>query len=305
MRLEAEAFLSRYDSARFHHLAYGRRAPAGMYGTSIMQLWTPFREVLTIAHALVDNRLYETERGWDEALTEKLERLLYALFEHVEDCNNIVECCFPRKGEAAKNEYAKRFAKGISGYRDRIGRVVNAMKHEQGRLRFLIFHAPSFVAPGYFVEGVWPNGMIAPHPNVHNQKSSAAFSFAFDLRLHFVSLVLLSRNLCRTIQHIVGSPDRDAPMPSSDIPLWRVATSLARFSRVVYPDEFSLGFPSVRVLSVSGQPAVSVAYPSQIERGARPTERFAIWLSYRGDGASQLFGMPYPEIDSSYVDDAG
>jgi hypothetical protein len=302
MRLEAESFLTRYDPARFHHLAYGRRAPAGMYGASIMQIWAPFQEALTAVHTLIHARTFQSGDAWEAHLTEKLERLLYCLFEHVEDCGKIVDSCFPRDTESAKNPYVKYFRKGISGYRDRLGRIVNTMKHQQGRLRFLIFHAPSFVAPGYFVDGVWPDGTIAPHPTVHNQNSSAAFSFAFDLRLHFISLVLLSRNLCRTIGHIVGPPDREPPSPSSDTRLWRVATSLAGFTRIVFPDEFAEGFPSVQVLSVTGEPAIRVAYPSQFERGRRPSEPFLIRLSYRGDGASNMFGMPYTEIDPAYID---
>lgn len=277
-----------------------------MYGTSLMQIWQPFHDVLVFAEDLIQERSYEKPgREWEPKLRESLERLLYVLFEHLEDCANIVQSCFPSVAESAKNGFAKANRASVADYRDRLGRVVNAMKHEQGRLRFIVFFAASFVAPGYFVEGVFPNGMLGPNPNVHNKKSSAAFSLAYDLRLHFCILVLLSRNLCKTVERILGSPDREAPLATNDPQLWDIATRLTRFSRIIFPDEFALGFPGVETLSVTGEPTIRVTHPSSVVQPRRPTEPFGMRLSYIGDGATQMFAMPYTQIDPAYIDSAG
>jgi hypothetical protein len=90
IRPEAEAFLSRYRPERFHHLRLRRRPPAGAYAISIAQVWPPFMAVLDLFDAALAAQPFEDPGNvrWETPLIESTERLLYAIQEHLEDCDH-------------------------------------------------------------------------------------------------------------------------------------------------------------------------------------------------------------------------
>src|ERR1043165_1771898 len=85
VRLRSEALLARYDSTRFYHSRYRLRPPVGAYNVSISQIWPTFIDVLRLLENAVAKRSFLVSDDWDRPLLEKLERLLYTLFEHCED----------------------------------------------------------------------------------------------------------------------------------------------------------------------------------------------------------------------------
>lgn len=145
---ELEPYLSRYAVTRFHHLERCLRPPLGIYNTSLGQVWPAFIAVLDRADEIIRDRPFEMlrEPGWDVPFVDALERLLYVLFEHIEDNENILRCCFATDAGFQKHEATKGYRQAIKRYRDRLGRAVNAMKHEQARIRPVILHSSEFVA---------------------------------------------------------------------------------------------------------------------------------------------------------------
>src|SRR5262245_18275161 len=100
--------------------------------------------------------------------------------EHMDDCANILKVFYPPSTRISTDKTL--FGSGLSkGYRIHIGKLVNHLKHNQGRLRSIIFFNNTDVFPGYFVEGVNAQGALGPADHIH-EGGNTAFSFARDLR---------------------------------------------------------------------------------------------------------------------------
>ena len=120
-------------------------------------------------------------------------------------------------------------------YRRHVGQIVNKIKHDHARLRFILYSGNSIYFPGYFLEGIDSEGVLGPDQNVHH-KGGTAFSFARDLRLHFVEVYAVSRFLSKAIKGIAMPVDT---IPADAACAWaeEIATHLGNLSKIYYPDE--------------------------------------------------------------------
>lgn len=291
---EAENILAAYESSRFFHARLNQRAPDAIYKLSLRQVWPAFASAMDAAEYIVQERPFLTlhDRLWQDTSLQLIEHLLYVLVEHLEECELILKACFSDPAVFQKNEHVKRYRKVTRPYRDRIAGIVNAIKHNQARLRLFALHGDNFVAPGYFVEGVLPGDVIGPNPNIHNNESSLAFSFAFDLRLHFLCIFLVARNITRAVEKILGPADGPPHASASSSHMRDLGRRLAAFPRFVFPDEMKQGFPEVSVRE--DQQVLVIDYP-----GPTPPETIASgmvrhWVSFDvADGTAGAFLPPY------------
>lgn len=295
IRPEAHSFLARYGSDRFHHAEYGLRHPAAAYAISVERVWPAFLGSLDLAEQVAASRSFgdPTNNLWHGPLLEAHERLLYSLFEHLEDCESILQCCLPKATHFGRNPSARTYRQAISTYRARIGRIVNTIKHRQGRLRPVVFFGPKYASLGYFVEGVLPNGAIGPDPRVH-ASTSQAFSFALDLRLHYFMIFLASRALNVAVEEICGAPSPTPAIPnSSDLRVWQIAGRLSRFTTIIFPDESPRLFSAVEVRGGPHGLELHLSCPSDSVRNDPLPPASRITVAFGGDGFSRSFVLPY------------
>jgi hypothetical protein len=291
---EATEYLSGYRGPLFH-APLGLRPPLGIYNVSVARVTQRFKAVLEAHERLVTARGFSepSKPGWEESLLDEQQGLLYALFEHVEDCNNVLKVLFADSSTYYKSAHVRAFKKAIDEYRDLLGRLVNRMKHSQGRLRAIVFWRDRIVLVGYFLEGVRPDGAIGPDIAVHGLEPTA-FSFSRDLRFHFVALYHISHHLGQAVARI-GSDARaqSGDTSSTQTDFLSIARAIQSITTLVFPDEQPKAFPRVEILGRNGGDCIVVEYPSKRPSSVAAGTQFRVAVSYRGDGISRQFMIPY------------
>ncbi len=298
---EGENRLPAYSASRFYNARLHVRPPAGIHMLSLREMWPAFASAIDIADSLITNRpfLSLAAPSWQDECIRRIEHLLYVLFEYLGECELALQCCFADDASFQKSEHTKRYRKVIAKYRARLGAIVNAIKHNQGRLRLFALYNESATVPGYFVEGVLPSGAVGPNPNIHGNLASQAISLAYDLRLHFVCVLLISRNLSRAIESVVGPPDLKPQNSGSTSNLHALGQRLMRLPRVVFPDEPLQAFPEVSVRDAES--VLRVEYPSPIHAETFQSDPVHHWASFVvADGTSAMFIPPYRNANAPF-----
>ena len=90
----ALAILSSKLGSSLYNSHYGLRHPFGIYTVSLEKILGSFEELLKVLerstnHDLTSKKL---DVGWDDDLLLGLERLLYSIMEHFDDCESIIKC---------------------------------------------------------------------------------------------------------------------------------------------------------------------------------------------------------------------
>jgi len=294
LKPEAEPLLAGYDPSKFFHLSHSLRPPIGIYRMSLMRIWPRFESLLIeVWNVLREKQYLQPSVAWGDEMLEAYEQLLYSLFEHLDDCDNILKCCFPRGQRLAQNPHFREYKREIEPYRDSIGRIVNQMKHNQGRLRSIVFYGDEWASPGYFVETVYPDGAIGPDPRIH-PGGKTAFSCARDMRHHFAWLYVISRNLAKAVSAIMGSPTEVIlESPSEDDKIAEVAGRLSMLPRIVFPDEEQKGYPAIDYRQGKQEREILMVLLPPYLGPLPPPLTFRVSFSYRGDGVSNAFIRPY------------
>jgi hypothetical protein len=249
-----------------------------------------FLDVLDEFDRIVAEQKFRTEAEWDRVLLDRMDALLDALMEHMDDCMSVLKTLFPATDERwTNNHHIKRYRKETNSYRDHIGLVVNKIKHEQARLRTLIMFTDSWVAPGYFIEGVYPDGSVGPHPVIH--PGTTAFSFARDLRFHFRAVYAVSHELAKAVSAMTGAADQPVniivPEPPEVVRLLERMTTLPlRF----FPQEVTMKCPWVHYSN--GRLEIGSIEPA-VAAGVVGTGHCQISCKHEGDGVTRSFKMPY------------
>lgn len=206
LQLPATQFLSQHKNYLFHNKDYGLRHPLAIYNVSISSvLWR---------HEMLINCLEDIHRLKNNPLSDKVvvanliaatDHYLDAVMEHIDDCVNVIKCLFPKNRKSERTKECQSFLRGIRSFRDNVAKQVNLIKHNQSRIRLIAFYSDTYVIPGYFIEGVLPNGTIGPHPEIH-ECSNTAFSYSRVLRLFMCGLFYTSRYLAQVLQEHVARP---------------------------------------------------------------------------------------------------
>ena len=235
---------------------------------------------------------------WVAPLLDAQEHFLYSLEEHFDDCYSILDCFFPDRSIRKKNAQVKLFTKRLKPYSDLVGELVNKMKHRNARLRGIILSLGNQVVPGYFLEGVHPDGALGPDLHIHKSPGGlTAFSFFRDLRLHFVELFITSEHLTKVIDHLGKNknPDTQVTCPWAA----ELGKALAALPETYYPNEVNLRNPWI-VYDEEQDGCIKLTL-SMGEKSPKPKTfahhrgmaEFTVRALYCGDSVTRSFKLPY------------
>ena len=233
-------------------------------------------------------------RAWDAALLERQSKLLYALAEHLDDCENVLRC-FLGPGKKKDDETMRAYKKAVDGYRERVDKCVNQVKHNQGRLRSIAFVSAKAAHLGYFVEGADKEGRIGPVHRIH-RGGNTAFSFSRDLRYHLWGVYMVSEHLAEAIESVTKDKESAPIALKFDVDrIVRIAESVSQLPMVFFPQEVSQPVPTVRLEGQeSGQTTLVLAMPDPDASVGSVPPGSRIILTYRGDGATTQYRLLYP-----------
>jgi hypothetical protein len=169
------------------------------------------------------------------------------------------------------------------------------MKHNQGSLRGLALFNDTIAIPGYFVEHVDTNGAIVTHPDVHPifQGMHTAFSFFRDVRFNFWLVFAVSEIIADVVEQVLPQPTNNQVDTAADNLLLQLATRITRLPKWVYRDEETKPFPEIQVEDSFGVSSVVLEYPSNKTILPGLSGTYSVALSFRGDGVSTTFQLPY------------
>ncbi|MFH1941895.1 MAG: hypothetical protein ABIL68_07295, partial [bacterium] len=136
---------------------FTQRHPLAIYNLSFGRILNNFEDVINSLNNVqridITNPEFDIDPKPHQVIIKNQYQLLYSLMEHMDDCKNILKCFYSNSDDYQKSTSIKEFNNSIKEYRNFIGKIVNNIKHEQGRLRFIILVNDKSQYPGYFVEG--------------------------------------------------------------------------------------------------------------------------------------------------------
>jgi hypothetical protein len=312
--------------ADFHLPLYHRdlklRQPLGIYNASLASVLGSFEDVLDEFEQLMIDRPYrrqnELPKWSDDNLMNSQRQLLYSLMEHMEDCFNVLKCFVqppssdPRK--RTKAAYCKSSTiidtcvKSVEPYWNHISDIVNHSKHNQGRVRFCVIFDENNMIPGYFVESAeeildrandqvsdWE--VLGPSSAIHGKYRDTAFSFARNLRYHFVNVYFVSKELADAVNSLTaGQRTPHTGTKSDDSKILGIAARIEKLPLYFYRDEMRLDTPAVKVIKRSEtdiQLRLSCPDNNTILLSPPHGKKMFAWVAYRSDGVSNKIILPY------------
>jgi len=286
--------LSSHFSQPLFYQEHNLRHPLGVYNLSLGKIFLRFKDVLRELAPVLQLTQNQDSNFDDSNLLTHTERLLYALMEHMDDCENILKSFYP-KGEDLKKQTAfTNFQKASRDYSNHIGKVVNYLKHQNGRLRSITFFNEHGNCAGYFVEGVGEDGSIGPAPIIHSG-GNTAFSYSRDLRFHLYYLYFVSKSLCDSIDLIRKSEnDLDSAIKTNAKDIFDVITLIQALPLTVFPDEYEKEFPKIAFENSQDGSLVLILQMKHYPHGLKPIKPSSkVQILLKGDGVSRSFRLPY------------
>lgn len=279
--------------------AYKLRPPLGVYNISIETVISRMVRALDAFNEVdKDNPEAPQRTGTEIDYLRKnclttYQDLIYAMFEHLEDCNGIIKSFFAPNTDYTKDPRVRRYSTELKWYRKRLGVAVNAIKHNQNRLRMLWFSGPMAWSYGYFVEAVSPGGEVGPNPDVH-AKGDTAISFCYDFRMNFVQMYAVSKHLTN---FVVAVDPGVVPRTEGEC-LWacKIAKQIQGLRDFRFPNELNEPSPEVTISDHNGGQLLklglnaNIGVPISITNLPPPTR---VGAAYHGDGVTRSFHLPY------------
>lgn len=170
----SHATLSLVEPSSTYHNLQGYRQPLGIYNISLIRILRRtenFCRKLEVLFSDFEQGHEEGRKEIEDEISDYLELALYSAAEHVDEVKAIADGFFKRGRQQAKgSEEYRKLDNKISLYKKKISAYVNAIKHDQSRIRFctsdLMIDGKHVRLYGYFVEGV-SNGAVGPNPVFH------------------------------------------------------------------------------------------------------------------------------------------
>ncbi len=292
----ALAILSSKFGSRLYNSDYGLRHPFGIYTVSLEKVLGSFEELLEVLeksanHDLTSKKL---DVGWDDDLLLGLERLLYSIMEHFDDCESIIKSFLAPGSKHGEVPEVGGYSNAIDAYRTHIGKVVNHIKHKQGRIRSIALYDEIAPHLGYFVEGPSEDESLGPAPLIH-PGGNTAFSYARDLRLHMHGLYYTSQQLAKAVASLGAVEDSSSEFELSDDGRFKaLASQIQQLDMVVFPDELNKNFPVVTIeAEKTGAYSIRTSLKRQPHGLRTIPSPFRVVIFYQTDGVSRAFRMPY------------
>lgn len=267
------------------------RHPLAVYNISISQVVGRFSATLKSHKQLLlpySASMEKEERN--AAFVDSLDALLDSLIEHIDDCNNVIRCFFETDSNTKYKKIYSQFKSSIRPYRDHIGKVVNKIKHEQGRLRLISFSWPSGNSIGYFVEGVNHEGAVGPDQDIH-EGGNTAFSVARDLRFHLCGIYFVGTHLAQAIYEASGFGTNDRHISATGTEgLASLIMDISEIPPIFFPNEMKKPIPSVKI-NTRSEVLIACGKIHHEKVLVLPGSRASV--NFVGDGVTNTFRMPY------------
>lgn len=289
LELKASKLLRSYKDSPFYNDNYGLRHPFAIYNVSINSVIENQKNLLSNLERIQSDQLNRelSDKKINNDLIVATDQYLDSIMEHLDDCLSIIKAMFPIEEEKHYKKTCRQFNQAIKNFRDHIAKQVNNIKHNQARIRLVTFYTDVLFIPGYFIEGVLPDGAIGPHPEIH-YNSNTAFSYNREVRYLICGLFFVSEILANTIKQkfrgSVGSAQKNEDNRLDDI-VDRISQLLFMF----FPDEYKKPVPLI--LRTPKQRIIR--YPSQFSRPQKLPSPIHIKTEFQGDGVSKSFKLPY------------
>ena len=242
--LVAGEMLRRCKESQLFHRQRNLRHPLGIYNVSISritargkklsdELFSYFKTFSTIGR---DGQNGDREVAI-ESISERLELFIYALAEHVDDCETILDCFEPPKSTKHKKLRA-RFKDVVRPLKRDFSLLANAIKHNHQRVRLFEcefrHRTKQILLIGFFLER-FSGDTLGPDPNFLGPDKRIASCVAFSWS-SVIRIVLMSRALETTIKEIALLEDN--PIHNwSDGYFRELAGSLGRLPIYMFDDE--------------------------------------------------------------------
>ena len=289
-------YLASFPEGEFYYLAQGLRHPYGITSVALSRVWEAMSKATSLLGELHTEAAVRESVGetYLQVLRHQLE-LFYALESMEDSFKSLLKGMFKNNEVAQKNQHFREFMLRSKGFRDKLGRTVNAIKHDNCSLQpvmFLNFEKGGFrVAPGFFVEGVLSDGAIGPSPKVHADGNSG-FSLVRELRYYFVHAYFLAHWAEQAIRQIVGPRMFPVVEKAAQEDL---AESIARdliASRLwMFPDEGLKKLPEIEFLNTGEVRGMRLSFERSSKVPALSGGR--VMAQWKGDGVSKSFKPPY------------
>lgn len=301
--LEAFHILSELDPNIGFHKANNLRPPLGIYNTSISRILDKLTKCSEKLEQLFNSskdikKLREEDKLHNE-LIDYIELSLYAAAEHIDDITQIAKGFFADTTIYKSLPATKELEKIIKKQKTLISASINAIKHQQARIRLFSLEIKHGDEPhclhGYFIEGVH-NGEIGPNKIFHD-KDREVFSITSLMWEIICFLLNASRALKSFLQTVV------TVQPNEDITnnklFSQTITTIARLPIYSFDDKDPFSETTVKILS--SDPDIiklldSKIYGAFIDRWSDSNEMSfgGSLCSYVGDGVSKSFKMVKP-----------
>lgn len=207
---QAYGVLKMLPESVLHHNEHLLRNPSSIYSLSIQKVKDNLLELTNIVaeiQALKEEELNDFDY---RKLLNAQEALLFSLLSHIDDCYLVLKTIHPYVEEKSGIIFIERwlkdvkfptyevFKKDICEYREKLALIVNKIKHEHGRIRYLIFCNKDVYAIGYYIEGIDEKGVVGPNPLIHSG-GNTAFSFNYDIKYHLYNVYKISHYLTKAV----------------------------------------------------------------------------------------------------------
>jgi hypothetical protein len=298
LRPKAALVLANVRPEALFYSGRGQRHPLGVFNLTFSEIVRAMRSVLDELEAARTSANYASPKNydWHRQLLTATDHMLDSIIQHLDSYGTIIEALFENKDAEGAKKIKKSVHGEIRSYRDRVAKIVNAIKHNHRKLAPFYFHNVGLFVPGYFVEGVCENGAIGPDPLIHGQ-SNTAISFNRDLPFHIVNLYFAAAVLGGAVQgHTKAKAEvTDGGKTDADTELAEVFRRLSILPHMFFPDEVSMPMPVVDFRKKAGSEdfTVTLECPASRSKPQRVPSGSHCQASWSGDGASTMFKVPY------------
>jgi hypothetical protein len=169
--------------------------------------------------------------------------------------------------------------------------LVNAVKHNQGRLRGVLIYDDHVVVPGFYVETA-PDGIVGPDKNIHDG-GETAISFYRDIRYHYAEFYLVSDALACAVSAIIGESAEDIAEDKEEPIDIGVAERIVALPETCFLNEVGKHEPLLRIFHGDrGAPEIVIGHGPPSWRFKALLD-FEIHVQFEGDGVTKSFKLPY------------
>jgi len=300
---KAVNFLGQVPDECLFFLEHKLRHPESIYSLSLERVGEAFTKVAQAFLAKMEEYQTSTSGPFEiQDLLKRQEDFLHALQEHLDDCylilKTLVNPASASRSPIFADKYvvenrlpgARYFQEAMIDYKKTL-RIVNKLKHQQGRLKGIAIWPGGGAHLGYILEEPDDLGNLSPSRDIHPDQG--CISFSRDLAWHLFNVYVCSEKLVEAVGRALKALYRIdlSSKPGKHDSKWAVVVSLAcKIPPALFPKEVKSHTATFRV-SPDGQ-VLTIKFPERVKLVLPP--QIKATFSTVGDGHSRSFKVPLP-----------